>query len=127
MRKLKFRVWSNLKKSWLNSIIFGADTGVPLIHYVEIDDNQSVIHKIFTLEGFDPIIQQYIGIKDINGKEIYEGDIIRCGVFKPAEVFYDANVGGFYPFYLIPDEERSVYATNPEVVGNILENSDLLK
>lgn len=83
-------------------------------------------------------IMLYSGIKDINGKEIYEGDIIKGGYVGYnigiiiGEVIFDegqfilkakgssrySNTPVWFPVYS---------ATEREVIGNIYENPELIK
>jgi uncharacterized phage protein (TIGR01671 family) len=70
------------------------------------------------------VLMQYTGLKDKNGVEIYEGDIVRFldidGVDSVTEVEF--REGGFYPF--APD---FIHWCNVEVIGNIYENPELLE
>lgn len=96
------------------------------------------------------ILMQFTGLLDKNGKEIYEGDIVKYLYlntipaeerFAPVELMpigdVNRNITAYYPFcYSISgsykEEKREVtecYLTPPdacEVIGNIYENPELL-
>lgn len=71
MRELKFRIWDKQNKNFVKeptkykSLAISCDgRGVYIGHYDDCD-----VEDIY-------FIQQYTGLKDKNGKEIYEGDIL---------------------------------------------------
>lgn len=143
MREIKVRGYSSeeliSESQWIEG--YGVTT-------IEYTDETETTH-LFTPYG-DYMVEkesvgQYIGLKDINNKEIYEGDIIRITIDgdsrKVGEVVY--KYCGFYIH--IPDKHFEVYheitdtyqvedmgATiklkqSFEVIGNIYENKSLLK
>ena len=122
MREIKFREYnSHWKKMYAPFTLINAITAGG------ISDRYNN-HSIF---------MQYTGIKDINGVEIYEGDILNNGWIGIAEVkngiatiedneMYGSNlVSGFYL-----DTERGYrhidLDKNVEVIGNIYENPELI-
>ena len=88
----------------------------------------------------DAVLMQYAGIKDKNGKEIYDGDILSEKWL--VEVFRDKNTGAFMvKFHNNPHKnktqtlykyliDRKVAGTEDRdngIIGNIYENPELLK
>lgn len=119
MREIKFRAWDKIEKK----MIFDAD---PFALHVS-GSNEPLLAK--THRNEDCIFDEYTGLKDKDGKEIYEGDIVdynddgECiGVVK-----YDAP-----EFCLEADLEIHARmflkgAPHQKVIGNIYDNPELLK
>lgn len=124
MRELKFRIWSTVAKRWLCE-----DS-----QYLQMDGKK--VHPApwstlsFDVSDNEYTIQQYTGLKDINGKEIYEGDVIKGSGANYdnenfiGEVCYDFS----YPCFAIKVSENEYRGFEEvEVIGNIYENPELLK
>ena len=72
---------------------------------------------------------EWTGLKDKNGKEIFEGDIIKTDEFggKISEVYFSEQ--GFWLFGNPKNKQGEVFMNENhyEIIGNIFENKNLLK
>ena len=155
MREIKFRAWDKKTKKMraVNSIVF---------HYEEecFDFDNSRLPKVVNLWGKDIIkdkatvlhreikdveLMQYIGLKDKNGKEIYEGDIIKhlfredTAVIKFGKYHnvFDSQKSYHYGFY-VDWQTKNTKNTRKDlgywieildesnIIGNIFDNPELL-
>ena len=121
--------------------------------YIFKEKYRGKLHRrVFTLGEFEDIemeilllennweivaLRQWTGLKDKNGKEIYEGDVYRVANNQQYEIVwlteleYEEKCAGWglkqlrgeFPPYLIDDWA----VTHGEIIGNIYENPELLK
>lgn len=79
-------------------------------------------------------VSQFTGLSDKNGKEIYEGDVVRLSGTRYTNkietidpVYYDTEKGCFGPFHhCIDNESRWIDVEHStEIVGNIYENPEM--
>lgn len=78
------------------------------------------------------VLMQSTGLKDMNGVEVFQGDIVRCSRGCPHEVFWlkeyaGMYVGGMPAWYLSGLSEGYAWTGEEEIIGNIYENPELLE
>ena len=133
MRELKFRVWSKVRNDWVhNMMLLSCIDGLPFAHFVETDSDKKFLkHHIYNASNLDIVIQQYTGLKDKNGVEIYEGDIVKA----TSDQYENENFVGKVIFdegcfltWVHKNDIRGIWGEDDiEVIGNIIENSELLE
>ncbi len=122
MRQIKFRAWDKKQKRILN---YNNDV-CPCITFNGVCQAEN-----HTNVSFDYVLMQYTGLKDKNGKEIYEGDILGLKDEEDKSMCYiefhnGAFVRTYKKFY------SKIYADSITddmwyVIGNIYEDKNLLK
>lgn len=113
----RYRVWDKEEKK----MIYDAEHT-----YDNYPVNISSFGALLDLPDFY-VAMQYTGLKDKNGKEIYEGDILTWGNNIIAKVYYADNLAMFR-CVIEGTEEFDLFAFTQEasIVGNIYENKELL-
>lgn len=109
-REIKFRVWYTS----INSFYIYGTEAIRLL--------------ITTPQGFNCEFEQYTGLKDTNGTEIYENDIVQFkdDHFGDNENHYGIIEYSEYAELVIGNIMLSRVFQAVEVIGNIHENSELL-
>jgi len=124
MRIIKFRAWDKLNKTMVKKDFFIHNNGLPVIM-------DSMVGDFMELESC--VLMQYTGLKDENGKEIYESDLVlfEFGNHQKAVLivnFYNAH-------FIVVDKLRTGHEDlwkcltrgSLEVIGNLFENPELFK
>ena len=136
-REIKFRAWHTGAKIMYES---------PIIRFTLLGDFDGSFGVGNTFNQDCAVLMQYTGLKDKNGKDIYEGDILksrseiirpfapkgkqRTGRFqeKICAVEWRQSEGGYYlSNSRLPGIKQEHLSQWYEVIGNIYENPELLE
>lgn len=116
-REIKFRVWHKIVKQMYNDGWHGKCVG-------EAGTNTTNDHLKF-LQNHDMELMQYTGLKDKNGTEIYEGDIVDQ--LDLHQIGNRENPRKQTVIEFNPTSGYDIWPHDIEVIGNIYENPELLK
>jgi uncharacterized phage protein (TIGR01671 family) len=129
-RPIKFRVWDKLAER----MIYPHNDNQQ--HFI-IDLNGQFHNLQNGSGGDDYVIQQYTGLTDSNDDPIYEGDILKnhydVGNNIIGQVLYESDHGGYIFQWKRKGRNQDYNNLNCDlafesvIVGNILENPELLK
>ncbi len=115
MRKIKFRLYNT------NTKYMYADSGITSL---------GINDAIQKAQDNNFIVMQFTGIKDVNNKEIYEGDIVQlscqCCIYKIVwnvkKLCFEPKDNGYSQKHNV---DIDVWEHEIEVIGNIYETPEL--
>ena len=129
-REIKFRAWLRVENDF-------NDEGYKMIDDLAFEEYLPVNDQLASVKH----LMQYTGLKDNNGKEIYEGDIVKYNFWNKSGIGYVTFENGAFGINQY-SKDIEIYYHNPfsswdepekdclpfiEVIGNIYQNPELLE
>ena len=118
MRTIKFRAWDKSSKSMVNNYVNGVNRHGEL-EVAQFSDSEL---------GISLELMQSTGLKDKNGVDIFEGDIVESRFFDKSIVSF---MNGCFYFADLPANQWDTYCGEVDcewsIVGNIHQNPELME
>ncbi len=115
-REIKFRVWDKIMEDIAPLVELHSDwVAIPIM---DEEGGHLEKRKIEDVE-----LMQFTGLKDVNGVEIYEGDIIKKHYLLLGRVEYEDEIETINDIRNLPSYDLS----KSEVIGNIYQHQELLQ
>lgn len=147
MREIKFRGKDLQYGEWIYGLLrnrFYDDSGMVYVETASEEERNRRMDKHLYADAVDPsTVGQYTGIKDRDGREIYEGDIVKSGWMRQSPtklIVWDDYRWGYYGLadyapkaHSAKEHEPHVFSLdcldreNLRVIGNIFDNPELQK
>ena len=131
----RYRVWLKKEKRMIETddiLAIDYENKEIVTQQVYFENGLPDDRDIYCYDFDDIIFMQSTGLFDINGKEVFVGDIVKCTRGCLHEVYLEKEYGGTFiggmpAVYLKGLSEGYAWTEDEEIIGNIYENPELLE
>ena len=118
MREILFRGKRIDNGEWVSGTMYRI--AIDLNPFIMVEDKRGCSYEVD-----EETVGQYTGLKDKNGKMIFEGDIVKADNGHISEVTF--HFGAFCCYCQCHDTHNTLWSDILTVIGNIHDNPELLK